>query len=91
VFAPASQNVTVNGNNMTVPVITATAQTFTITGTISGSGRNGATVSLSGAATATPTANPSGIYTFSGVSNGSYTVTPAKAGLVFTPAANQSR
>jgi hypothetical protein len=86
VFAPASQNVTVNGSNITVSVFTATVQTFTITGTISGSGGSGATVSLSGAATATTTANASGIYTFSGVSNGSYTVTPTKSGFAFIPA-----
>jgi Domain of unknown function (DUF4082)/Bacterial Ig domain len=86
VFAPINQSVTVNGSNVTVPAFTASAQTYTITGTISGTGGNGATVSLSGASTATTTANASGAYTFTGVANGSYTVTPSKAGFVFTPA-----
>jgi hypothetical protein len=85
VFAPTSQNVTVNGSNTTVPVFAASVQTFTITGTITGAGGNGATVSLTGAATATTTANASGAYTFSGIANGSYTVTPTKVGFLYTP------
>jgi hypothetical protein len=86
VFSPTSQSVMVNGSNATVPAFTATPQTYTISGTISGTGGNGATVSLSGAATATITANASGFYTFSGLANGSYTLTPTKTGYVFTPA-----
>jgi hypothetical protein len=86
IFAPASQNVPVSGSNVTVPTFTATPKTYTITGTISGAGGNGGTVSLSGAATASTTANASGVYTFSGISNGSYTVTPSSGGYVFTPA-----
>jgi hypothetical protein len=85
-FAPTSQNVTVNGSNITVPAFAASVQTFTITGTITGTGGNGATVSLSGPTTATATANASGVYTFSGLANGSYTVTPTKAGFLYTPA-----
>jgi hypothetical protein len=41
---------------------------------------------LTGAATATVTANTSGVFTFTGVKNGSYTVTPTKTGFVYTPA-----
>jgi hypothetical protein len=89
VFAPTNQNVTVSGSNVIVPGFAATVQTYTITGTISGAGGNGATVSLSGAATATATASASGIYTFSGLTNGSYTVTPTKSGFIVSPL-NQS-
>jgi hypothetical protein len=85
VFTPASQNAVVSGGNVTVPVFAGTAQTFTITGAITGAGGNGATVSLGGAATATTTASASGAYTFSGLANGSYTVTPANSGFIFTP------
>jgi Domain of unknown function (DUF4082)/Bacterial Ig domain len=85
IFAPASQSVSVNGSNITVPAFTATLQTFTISGTISGTGGSGATVTLTGAATATVTANTSGVYTFTGVANGSYTITPSKTGFVYTP------
>jgi hypothetical protein len=43
-------------------------------------------VNLTGAATATVTADASGVYSFSGIANGSYTITPTKAGFTFTPA-----
>ncbi len=84
VFTPASQTVTVSTANVTANF--SSAQTFTISGTISGTGGNGATVSLTGAATATTTASTSGAYSFTGVVAGSYTVTPSKAGFAFTPA-----
>ena len=84
-FAPANQNVTVNGGNATIPAFTATAQTFTISGTINGTGGNAATVTLSGAASATTTASASGAYSFTGLANGTYTVTPSKAGFIMTP------
>ena len=60
---------------------------YNITGTISPSvNGSGATVTLSGAASATTTADSSGNYSFSGLSGNSLTVTPSKAGLSFTPA-----
>jgi hypothetical protein len=48
----------------------------------------GATLALTQGATtiATVTAAPDGTYTFSSVVNGTYTVTPSKTGLTFTPA-----
>jgi hypothetical protein len=62
-------------------------QTWIVSGAISAASMGaGATVSLSGAASAQTTADSGGNYSFSGLSNGSYTVTPAKAGLIFTPA-----
>jgi Domain of unknown function (DUF4082)/Bacterial Ig-like domain/Bacterial Ig domain len=86
-FAPASQNVTVNGSNVTATNFTSTAlPTFSISGTISGSGGNAATVTLSGTANATTTANSSGNYTLTGLLNGAYTVTPGKSGFTFNPA-----
>jgi hypothetical protein len=84
IFTPTSQAVTVNGANATA-TFSSVARTYSITGTISGTGGNGATVSLSGAATATATASSSGAYTFSGLSPGLYTITPAKTGFGFTP------
>jgi hypothetical protein len=42
-------------------------------------------VTLSGAATASTTADPSGNYSFSGLPNGAYTVTPTKSGFTFSP------
>src|SRR6266567_492637 len=57
-----------------------------IAGTISpAAGGTGASVTLSGAATATTTADSSGNYTFTGLSNGTYTAAPSHAGYTFTP------
>jgi hypothetical protein len=85
-FAPGSQSVTVNGANVTGINFTDTAVTYTVSGTISPTaGGNGATVTLSGAASATTTASASGAYSFAGLTNGSYTVTPSNSGYTFTP------
>src|SRR5579885_466430 len=59
--------------------------TYRISGTLSGAGGAGATVSLSGSSTATTLASASGSYSFT-VLNGSYTVTPSNAGYSFSPA-----
>ena len=58
---------------------------WVLSGTISGGGA-GATVTLSGTASATATADASGNYSFSGLNNGSYTVTPSNTGFTYTPA-----
>src|SRR5215469_3976404 len=87
-FSPASQNTTVNGANVSGLNFTATAQanTYSISGTISPTaGGNGATVTLSGAATGTTTANSSGAYTFTGLANGTYALTPSHSGYTFNP------
>src|SRR6266404_2502869 len=63
---------------------------FSVSGTINPtSAGNGAAVALSGAASATSTADNLGNYTFAGLPNGSYTVTPKHTGYAFTPG-NQS-
>lgn len=89
-FSPVSQSATINGANVTGLNFTATAQggqTFSLSGTISPTtGGAGATVTLSGAVSATAAANSSGTYTFTGLINGSYTVTPSHTGYSFTPA-----
>ena len=82
-FTPPSRGVTINGANAVVSF--SSAQTFTLTGTITGPGGNGATLQLTGAATATTTANASGGFTFTGLSNGAYTVAVSNVGFVFTP------
>ena len=88
-FTPASRSVTVNGANQTGINFTGQAAptTWSISGTISPvSAGSGATVALSGAATATTTADGSGNFSFTGLANGSYTVTPSRSGFTFTPA-----
>jgi hypothetical protein len=63
-----------------------TGQTASISGTITPTpGGSGATVLLSGPTAATATTNASGSYTFSGLPNGTYTVTPSESGFAFTP------
>jgi hypothetical protein len=89
-FNPSSQSATISGANVTGVNFTATAQggqTFTLSGTISPTtGGSGATVTLSGAASTSTTANSAGAYTFTGLANGAYTVTPSNTGFTFTPA-----
>ncbi len=88
-FSPSTQAATVSGANVTGINFTATAQsgqTFSISGTISPTtGGSGAMVSLSGAAIASTVANSSGTYTFPGLANGTYTVTPTNTGFAFSP------
>lgn len=84
-FTPASQTVTITNGNITAVNFTASGQTWSISGNVSANGA-GATVALSGAATASTTADTSGNYTFTGLANGTYTVTPTKSGFTFSPA-----
>jgi hypothetical protein len=85
-FTPSSQSMPINGGNVAGVNFADTAQTFSISGTISPTaGGSGATVMLAGATTATTTANSSGAYTFIGLASGSYTVTPSNTGYIFTP------
>ncbi len=84
-MSPSSQAVTVSGAN--VSGVNFTAQpipTYSVSGTISPAATGaGALVSLSSGATTT--ADGSGNYAFSGLSNGTYTVTPTKSGITMTP------
>ena len=86
-FTPTSRAVTVNGANVTVPAFSSAAQTFTVSGTISGAGGNTATVTLTSGTTTigNVTSSTAGAYTFSSIANGSYTVSPSKTGFTFTP------
>ena len=88
-FSPSSLNATVNGANLSGRNFSATVippQTYSISGTVSplASGP-GTLLTLSGASSATATADSSGNYAFSGIGTGSYTVTPSKSGYTFTP------
>jgi RHS repeat-associated protein len=53
--------------------------------TLNGAGLSGVTMTLSGAASRSVAADASGNYAFTGLANGTYTVTPSKAGYTFTP------
>ena len=73
-----------NSTNYWVDVLYA-AQPYTISGTISGAGGAGATVTLSGTSQATVTADASGNFTFANVFGGNYSITPSQTGYVFVP------
>jgi len=61
-------------------------ETFRLSGTISPqSAGNGTTVALSGPISASTTGNSSGNYSFSGLANGTYAVTPSRSGYLFSP------
>lgn len=76
----------VSGKSASPASPTPTSQTYSATGTITPStGGNGATIALSGAASATTTGDSSGNYSFTGLANGTYTVTPSHAGYTFSP------
>src|SRR5208282_3481364 len=65
---------------------TAPQQTYSISGLITpASGGSGATIKLSGAANASTTADGSGAFIFSGLANGTYTLTPSRTGYSFSP------
>ncbi len=88
-FNPTTQAAVITTSDVTGLNFVAAAQnspTFTLSGTISpASAGNGAAVVLSGPVGATATANSSGNYTFPGLTNGTYSVTPNKSGFSFSP------
>jgi hypothetical protein len=84
-FSPSTQKVTVAGANVTAVNFTA-APTFRLSGTISPpSVGSGTVVQLQGTKAGTANADKNGNYDFDGFPNGSYTVTPQRAGYVFSP------
>jgi parallel beta-helix repeat protein len=89
-FSPADQNETISTADVTGANFTASqnvATTYSISGTISPAANGtGATVTLSGAASASTTTDSSGNYSFGGLASGNYTLTPSKSGFSFSPA-----
>lgn len=65
---------------------TPPTQTYSISGAISpAAGGSGVTVTLSGAATGTMTADSTGSYSFAGLANGTYAITPGRTRYTFSP------
>jgi len=92
-YSPLSQAITVANADATVPDFTATtaiASTFTVSGTVSlnGTGLAGVAVTISGAGSGVVITGDGGSYSFIGVRNGSYTLTPSLAGNTFAPASS---
>jgi len=85
-FTPASRQATISGASVTGVDFTCTCTTtFSISGTVTCDGQAGITMTLSGSVSATTVTNASGNYIFTGLSNGTYTVTPSKLGYGFSP------
>jgi hypothetical protein len=68
--------------NCPVGIVLLYAATYSISGS---AGVAGATVSYTGTSSGSTTADGSGNYTISGLSNGSYTITPSLTGYSFSP------
>lgn len=58
---------------------------FSISGNVSGAVSAGVTITLTGAAMDTTVTDASGDYSFTGLSDGKYTLTPSKSGYKFKP------
>jgi hypothetical protein len=84
-FSPASRAVTVSGADQTGHDFTASALTYTISGTVSGAASAGVTVVLSGPVTRRTTTAGGGTFSFTGVAPGSYTLRTTLSGFSFTP------
>lgn len=59
--------------------------TYAIFGTVNGAITSGVTLALAGSQNASTTTDASGHYSFPGLANGSYTITPSRAGYAFAP------
>jgi hypothetical protein len=88
-FEPPSRQVEISGVDVTGVNFTATENTYSISGTLTGEIQAGVTMTLSGSGSGITTTDASGNYTFTGLSNGTYTVTPSKTNYTFTPTNRQ--
>lgn len=90
-FNPASIAVTVGGADVGGNDFTESASfgaTSGVFGVVVGAVAQNVMITLSGANTGSVLTGASGTYSFSGLAAGNYTVTPALAGYVFSPASN---
>lgn len=88
IFSPSGRVVTISGADhagLDFAATSSTKPTYSISGTIYGTGGSGVTITLTGAATASTTTDVSGNYSLTGLADGSYTVKPSKTGYTFTP------
>ncbi|HWB99995.1 MAG TPA: N,N-dimethylformamidase beta subunit family domain-containing protein, partial [Bryobacteraceae bacterium] len=86
-FTPVKQSVMVVSSDVTGVNFAATAvQTWSVSGTVSPAAAGAGTLlTVSGSSSASGTADGSGNFTVSGLADGTYTVTPTKAGYTFSP------
>ena len=85
-FSPAFSTVTINGANPPSTNFTAVpVPTHSISGNVGPTGGAGTLVTLSGSPGGSTTADGNGDYRFTGLADGSYTLTPSKTGVTFNP------
>ncbi|PKN52271.1 MAG: hypothetical protein CVU55_06980 [Deltaproteobacteria bacterium HGW-Deltaproteobacteria-13] len=87
-FAPESQTVTVSGASVTGIDFVSTWSGYSISGTVTGPGKEGVTLTLKkgDALIGSTTTDADGKYTITNITlNGDYTITPKLAGYKFTP------
>jgi parallel beta-helix repeat protein len=93
-FSPGSQRTTLSAVSFTGVNFTASkdgSTTFSITGTINPAGNgSGVTVTLSGSGAATAVTDSLGNFSFTGLPNGTYNVTPIKNGFTFSPSSQRA-
>jgi hypothetical protein len=65
--------------------VSLAAQTFSVSGTVSGDVVFGVTITLTGSGLSPTTTDSSGNYSFSGAAKGNYTITPSMTGYAFNP------
>jgi len=91
-FSNTSDAVTINGASETVsteiatPTSPSSGSPYIISGTVTSGGAvlPGVTITLSGTSSGTATTDANGDYSFTGLADGSYTVTPSLTGYTFT-------
>jgi hypothetical protein len=81
-FTPTIINTNVNGTNSSGNNFTSIG---TLAGTVSGDTAAGVRIDLTGTATASIFTDAGGDYSFEGLPNGSFTITPSAAGFAFNP------
>lgn len=73
------------GNDGSGTNTNTTVTTYTLSGSVSGSIAGGVTITISGGSAYSTTTDASGSYSFTGLSAGTYTVTPTRTGYTFSP------
>lgn len=76
------------GESIESAQVSATPTSSSISGTVSGTGKAGVTITVTDAQSTayTATTSSTGTYSVSGLANGTYTITPSKTGYTFSPA-----
>ena len=86
-FTPSSRNIAISGKDVNGCDFVATKNTgiYSISGTVGGAIQEGVTITLSDALSSTTLSGADGKYSFTGLADGDYTVTPELSGYSFTP------